>query len=258
MKIRQNLLTIAIILAVFSVGVGKAQAASLSLSPSSGVAGSQFTISGSGLTSNLPVTAEWDSGGLDVSNAQADENGGYISSAQVPSGETAGQHTVKITSASVMLNYYPKTRRLSQIFVTRARAVDSVFASATFTVTVPAVASSSASVADSSSTASISSPASSATSTSSSARAKTSSRSSSVSSQTSTGSSSSADLQQSSSQSSASEQNDPAKEVNKGVRMCYLPWWVWVLLILVTLINLALFLSRFWKRKSRQPEDKLK
>jgi hypothetical protein len=244
MKIRQKILCfLVIIVGVLFINIGKAQATSLSLSPNSGLAGSQFTISGSGFTPSLVVIVRWNSDGLDASVTSADESGNYSSSAQVPSGAPAGQHTVTVTSVSA--GYGPKHNWIARIFP-KAFAADGS-ASATFTVTAPAITPA---------TPPAETPSTNNNTTTSDTQSNTNNTqpdtSSSPSKTQTTPNPSTGVTNPSESTTAPTAQNESNKESNKGVKMCHFPWWIWLLLVLITVVNLVLFLLRFWKKKSKQ------
>lgn len=246
MKIKQKLfLFLVTILGIFIINIGKVQATSLALSPSSGLAGSSFTISGNGFTANQSVIVKWDSVGLDTSNTLVGEDGNYSSSANVPAGASAGDHTVKVTGPGQVFqpSYGPKNTWISQIFP-RALAAEDIIASALFTVTAPPVTPlAETPVADTTTTPTNinTAPANSNTKNTTPPPANSNPATAEPVAPT-----------DSTVTSEPTAQTESTNELEEETKMCYFPWWLWLVLILITVVNLALFWSRFWKKKKQK------
>lgn len=234
MKIGQKFIFfLAIVLGVFIFGIGKVHATAPILSPSSGVAGSAYTIYDDTFEANQLVTATWDSTVLDKSNASA---GIYSFSAHVPTDASVGAHLVTVTGENAVLMYNGQKNNWASLFIARALAADG---SSTFTVTAPPVTPPAETPVADTNTA----PAN--TNTKNIAPSPANSNQATAEPVAPTNSTVTPE---------PTAQTKSTNEVKKGVKMCYFPWWIWLLLALITVTNLALFLSRFWKKKSKQLE----
>ncbi|HEX6561993.1 MAG TPA: hypothetical protein VF016_08215, partial [Nitrososphaera sp.] len=68
--------------------------------PSSGAAGSQVNISGSGFTPNQALTFSFDSSSLDAGSATTDSIGTFSATATIPADAASGDHQVKVTDGT--------------------------------------------------------------------------------------------------------------------------------------------------------------
>lgn len=246
MKIGQKLfLFLAITIGILFVGVGKVQAASHSLSPSSGLVGSQFTITRTNFTPNTLVFVQWDSDSLSTSSTQADGSGGYSATTQVPVGATVGTHTVTVTGPS--MGIVPRKNWLVRIFHRAiAAGEDDTLSSATFTVTAPPVTPPAETPVADTNTA----PANTNTPSSNSATKNTTpppANSNPVTAEPVAPTNSTVTPE-------PTAQTQSTNEVKEEEKVCYFPWWLWLVLILITAVNLTLFWLRYWKKKSKQSE----
>jgi hypothetical protein len=68
--------------------------------PSSGAAGSQVNISGSGFTPNQALTFSFDGSNLDAGSATTDSIGTFSATATIPADAASGDHQVKVTDGT--------------------------------------------------------------------------------------------------------------------------------------------------------------
>lgn len=249
---KKLLLCLVTILGILILNIGIAQAASLTLSPDSGLAGSPFTISGSEFTAGSTMTVNWDTVELNVSNVNADESGNYSSSAYVPIDASVGLHTVKVTGPSpdFMLSYGPRNNWIARIFPRALAAEGDIIATKDFTVTAPPVT-----------------PTPIATPPEETPVADTNTAPADTNTQSSNGAAKSTTQSPANSNQATTEpvaptvltvtpeptvQTKSTNEVKEEAKVCYFPWWLWLVLILITAVNLALFWLRYWKKEKQK------
>jgi len=250
---KKLLLCLVTILGILIINIGRAQAASLTLSPDSGLAGSSFTITaGNDFKLDQPVIVKWDSDGLTVSNSQTDGSGGYSSSAQVPVGASVGSHTVKVTGPGpdVMLMYGPKYYWFSYFFP-RALAAEDIIATKNFTVTAPPV------TPPVETPPPVTPPVETPVADTNTAPANTSTQGSSSNTESTvqspvTSNQVTAEPVAPTVTPEPTVQTKSTNEVKEEAKVCYFPWWLWLVLILITAVNLALFWLRYWKKEKQK------
>lgn len=228
-----------LILSFFSFVKSAAAAASISLSPSSGYASSNFTISGSEFTASLGVTVTWD--GNSLGGGTADGSGNISISKVVPSDATIGSHSVTVTSASVG----KIDKKIKWVFIEKALAIGETTASTTFTVMASSTTSSpTPTISDSGS------PTPSLTGTSS---APSTTPPPGVSTQRTTTPTASASTSVSPTDSTTTPASLATGAASTATKKAGLAWWWW-LIFLILLLILIISGYTYYKYKKKQKE----